>query len=108
MYSTRWTCPIAVRLCRSNLALRTGQIFFTIWEKLSKEKENGSITYFVCGQVVELEMDGQVVRAEVSGTQEYHIEIRKVGGRVVQMECDRPWHAYDGITMEKCRSIDYN
>ena len=30
MYSTRWTWPAAVRLCRSYFMLHTGQIFLTI------------------------------------------------------------------------------
>ena len=45
MYSTFWQCPTAVRLCRSYFARPTGQIFFWIWENLSKEKETGSIAY---------------------------------------------------------------
>ena len=49
--------------------------------------------YFVCGQVVELQEDGPDVRAEVSGTEEYRVEIRRAGGRVVQMECDCPYAA---------------
>lgn len=35
MYSTLWQWPTAVLLCRSYFALRTGHIFFEIWEKLS-------------------------------------------------------------------------
>ena len=39
MYSTLWVCPTAVRLCRSYLALRTGHIFFKMWENLSIKKQ---------------------------------------------------------------------
>ena len=35
MYATVCVCPGAIRLFLSNLALRTGHIFFEIWEKLS-------------------------------------------------------------------------
>ena len=39
--------------------------------------------YFACGQVVELEEDGPDVRVEVSGTEEYRVEIRRAGGQRV-------------------------
>lgn len=41
--------------------------------------------YFECGQVVELEEDGDLVRAEVSGSQDYHVELRRSGKRVEQI-----------------------
>lgn len=47
--------------------------------------------YFECGQVVELEEDESLVRANVSGSQEYQVEIRRDDGRVVQMLCDCPY-----------------
>lgn len=64
------------------------------WRELFKPwiLERGQ-EYFECGQVVRLAEDGPVIRAEVSGTQEYHVEIRKAGGRVAQMECDCPYAA---------------
>lgn len=34
MYSTLWTCPTAVLLCLSYLALRTRHIFLSIWHLL--------------------------------------------------------------------------
>lgn len=47
--------------------------------------------YFECGQVVELEDDGGLVRAEVSGSQDYHVEIQRSGKRVDWMSCDCPY-----------------
>ena len=47
--------------------------------------------YFECGQVAELEDDGDLVRAEVSGSQAYHVEIRRSGKRVERMFCDCPY-----------------
>ena len=47
--------------------------------------------YFECGQVVELEEDGDLVRAEVSGSQDYHVELRRSGKRVERMSCDCPY-----------------
>ena len=47
--------------------------------------------YFECGQVTELENDGDLVRAEVSGSQAYHVEIRRSGKRVERMSCDCPY-----------------
>ena len=44
--------------------------------------------YFECRQVVELEDDGGLVRAEVSGSQLYHVEIQRSGKRVDWMACD--------------------
>ena len=62
------------------------------WRELFKPwiLERGQ-EYFACGQVVELEEDGPDVRAAVSGTEEYRVEIRRAGGRVVRMECDCPY-----------------
>ena len=47
--------------------------------------------YFEYGQVVALEEDGSVVRAEVSGSQDYHVEIGRSGKRVDWMSCDCPY-----------------
>ena len=47
--------------------------------------------YFEYGQVTELEDDGDLVRAEVSGSQDYHVEIRRSGKRVERMSCDCPY-----------------
>ena len=47
--------------------------------------------YFECGQVTELEDDGDLVRAEVSGSQNYHVEIQRSGKRVERMSCDCPY-----------------
>ncbi len=57
--------------------------------------------YFECGQVVGLEEDGSIVRAEVSGTQEYHVETQKAGGRVVQRVCDCPY----AVGGENCKHM---
>ena len=47
--------------------------------------------YFECGRVTDLEDDGNLVRAEVSGSQDYHVEIRRSGKRVERMSCDCPY-----------------
>lgn len=64
------------------------------WRELFKpwilERGRG---YFDFGRVVELEEESSIIRAEVSGTQEYHVEIRKAGEWVVQMDCDCPYAA---------------
>lgn len=57
--------------------------------------------YFDCGQVVELEDDGSVIRAEVSGSQAYYVEIHRSGERVTHMSCDCP-HATGG---ENCKHM---
>lgn len=57
--------------------------------------------YFECGQVTELEDDGDLVRAEVSGTQAYHVEIRRSGKQVVSMTCDCPYADQD----ENCKHM---
>lgn len=57
--------------------------------------------YFDCGQVVELEDDGSVIRAEVSGSQAYYVEIHRSGERVTRMSCDCP-HAAGG---ENCKHM---
>lgn len=49
--------------------------------------------YFECGQVVELEKAGSVIRAQVSGSQEYRVEIRRFGEYVTQMSCGCPYAA---------------
>ena len=43
MYSTLWTCPTAVLLLLSNLALRTGHIFFFI-KKAPEGHPSGTAT----------------------------------------------------------------
>lgn len=57
--------------------------------------------YFECGQVTELEDDGDLVRAEVSGTQAYHVEIRRSGKQAVSMTCDCPYADQD----ENCKHM---
>ena len=57
--------------------------------------------YFDCGQVVKLEEDGSAVRAEVSGSRAYHVEIHRSGERVHCMSCDCP-HAAGG---ENCKHM---
>ena len=57
--------------------------------------------YFECGQVTELEDDGNLVRAEVSGSQVYHVEIRRSGKRVERMSCDCPYADKD----ENCKHM---
>ena len=57
--------------------------------------------YFECGQVTELEDDGDLVRAEVSGSQDYHIEIQRCGKRVERMSCDCPYADKD----ENCKHM---
>lgn len=47
--------------------------------------------YYEYGQVVELEEDSSLVRAVVSGSQDYHVEIRRSGKRVDWMSCDCPY-----------------
>lgn len=47
--------------------------------------------YYECGQVVELEDDGPVSRARVSGSRLYRVEIQRSGERVVRMHCDCPY-----------------
>lgn len=49
--------------------------------------------YFDCGQVVGLVEDGDIIRAEVSGSQAYRVEIQKTGERVSWMSCDCPYAA---------------
>ena len=57
--------------------------------------------YFEYGQVTELEDDGDLVRAEVSGSQDYHVEIRRSGKRVERMSCDCPYADKD----ENCKHM---
>lgn len=57
--------------------------------------------YFECGQVTELEDDGNLVRAEVSGAQAYHVEIRRSGKREERMSCDCPYADKD----ENCKHM---
>ena len=57
--------------------------------------------YFECGQVTELEDDGDLVQAEVSGSQNYHVEIRRSGKRVDRMSCDCPYADKD----ENCKHM---
>lgn len=57
--------------------------------------------YFECGQVTELEDDGDLVRAEVSGSQDYHVEVRRSGKRVERMSCDCPYADKD----ENCKHM---
>lgn len=57
--------------------------------------------YFECGQVTELENDGDLVRAEVCGSQDYHVEIRRSGKRVERMSCDCPYADKD----ENCKHM---
>ena len=57
--------------------------------------------YFECGQVGELEAEGGLVRAEVSGSQAYHVEIRRSGKRVEWMSCDCPYADKD----ENCKHM---
>ena len=57
--------------------------------------------YFECGQVTELEDDGALVRAEVSSSQAYHVEIRRSGKRVEWMSCDCPYADKD----ENCKHM---
>ena len=57
--------------------------------------------YFECGQVTELEDDGGLVRAEVSGRQDYHVEIRRSGKRLDWMSCDCPYADKD----ENCKHM---
>ena len=47
--------------------------------------------YYECGQVSELEDDGSIVRAQVSGNQQYRVEIHRTGKRVTDMFCDCPY-----------------
>ena len=64
----------------------------TSWRNLFRPwiLERGQ-AYFECGQVTELEDDGDLVRAEVSGSQVYHVAIRRSGKQVVSMTCDCPY-----------------
>lgn len=57
--------------------------------------------YYECGQVTELEDDGGLIRAEVSGSQAYHVEIRRSGKRVDWMSCDCPYADKD----ENCKHM---
>lgn len=57
--------------------------------------------YFECGQVVELEEKGSVVRAEVSGSQAYRVEMHRSGKRVDWMSCDCPYADKD----ENCKHM---
>lgn len=57
--------------------------------------------YFDDGRVVELENDGFIIRAEVSGSQVYRVEIHRSGERVIRMSCDCP-HAASG---ENCKHM---
>ena len=57
--------------------------------------------YYECGQVVELEDDGSVIRALVSGSRTYQVEIHRNGDRVSRMSCDCP-HAAGG---ENCKHM---
>lgn len=49
--------------------------------------------YFEHGKVLAVEVDGDIVQAEVSGSQPYHVEIRRSGKRVDWMSCDCPYCA---------------
>lgn len=49
--------------------------------------------YCECGQVVELEKDGSLIRAQVSGSQLYRVELQRSGEYVVRMSCDCPYAA---------------
>ena len=64
------------------------------WEDLFKPwiLERGQ-EYFECGQVVELEEDGPVFRAQVSGSRAYRVDIQRSGTNVVRMRCDCPYAA---------------
>ena len=62
------------------------------WRDLFKHwiVERGQ-AYFECGQILEMEEDGTIVRAKVSGSREYQVEIHRNNGRMVQMYCDCPY-----------------
>lgn len=47
--------------------------------------------YFDFGQVTGLAEDGDIIQAEVSGSQVYSVEIQKKGDRVEWMSCDCPY-----------------
>lgn len=49
--------------------------------------------YFECDRVMDLEENGDLIRAQVSGSQSYRVEIQRFGGRVVRMRCDCPYAA---------------
>jgi len=57
--------------------------------------------YHECGRVVELEEDGPVIRAQVSGSQLYRVEIQRSGDRVVRMRCDCPY----AVGGENCKHM---
>lgn len=59
------------------------------------------LDYFECGQVVGMEGEGNLVRAEVCGSQVYHVEIRHSGKRVDCMSCDCPYADKD----ENCKHM---
>lgn len=74
----------------------------TSWRNLFRPwiLERGQ-AYFECGQVTELEDDADLVRAEVSGSQVYHVAIRSSGKRVERMFCDCPYADKD----ENCKHM---
>lgn len=57
--------------------------------------------YYECGQVVEMEGDDSIIRAQVSGSHAYQVEIHRAGERVTRMVCDCP-HAVGG---ENCKHM---
>ncbi len=57
--------------------------------------------YYDCGQVVELEEDGPVIRAQVNGSQAYHVKIQRNGERVIRMSCDCPY----AVGGENCKHM---
>lgn len=62
------------------------------WRELFKPwiLERGRV-YFSGGHVVELEEEGFLVCAKVSGSQEYQVEIRSDSDGVLRMACDCPY-----------------
>lgn len=57
--------------------------------------------YYECGQVVELDETEAIIRAEISGSQVYHVVMQRTGGRVLSMSCDCS-HATGG---ENCKHM---
>ena len=47
--------------------------------------------YFECGQVEILREDGAIAEAEVSGSNIYHVVVRRRGERVTSLSCDCPY-----------------
>ena len=57
--------------------------------------------YYECGQVTELEDDGSIIRAQVSGSRAYQVEIHRTGERVNRMSCDCPY----AVGGENCKHM---